>query len=57
MVLTASLCNTPHKRDRLRKNVYSQIGEVGVPDSDEKGISLSLGIYQPDETLKWHLLT
>ena len=29
---------------------YSQIGVVGVPDSDEKEISLILGIYQLDKT-------
>ena len=33
------------------KSEYSQIGVVGVPDSDEKEISLILGIFQLDETL------
>ena len=45
MVLTAPLCNTSLKEIK-RKNVYSQIGVVGVPDSYEKDINSSLGIIQ-----------
>ena len=32
-------------------SVHSQIGVVGVPESDKKEISLILVIYQLDETL------
>ena len=52
MVLTAALCSTPQKRDRVREMFDSQIGVVGVHDSDEKGISLSPGIYQSEKPPK-----